>query len=328
MHAVRLEGGQLDLQEMPAPSPAAGEAVVAVSLAGICGTDRELLAGYAGFRGVPGHEFVGTVHDAGDTAFRPGQRVVGEINVRCGECEACRRGIANHCERREVIGVRGRDGAFATYVRVPAANLHVVPDVLTDEQAVFTEPLAAALQVPEQVEIAPGMRVLIVGAGKLGQLLARVIVLHAVDLQVVARHESHRVALTQAGATPVSSADVAPRQADVVIEATGSPSGLETALAAVRPRGTVVLKSTFHDRVSLALSDLVVDEVTLVGSRCGAFEQALAAMVTGQVDPRSLIDAVYPLTDYRAAFAAAGRPGALKVLMDPRAGGPRSDATR
>jgi threonine dehydrogenase-like Zn-dependent dehydrogenase len=319
MQAVVLDSGSLSLQPRPVPTPADGEVLVAVSLAGICGTDRELAAGYYDFRGVPGHEFVGTVHDPGSTGLTPGLRVVAEINVCCGRCDYCLRGLRNHCERRSVIGVRDRDGAFAQYLRVPAGNLHAVPASLCDERAVFTEPLAAALQVPDQVEIAPGMHVLVIGAGKLGQLIARVLALHAVDLQVLARHDTHRQALSQAGVISIDEAQLKPRSADLVVDATGSPSGLALALRAVRPRGTVVMKSTFREQVPIELARLVVDEISLVGSRCGSFDQALQAMETGQIDPRTLIDAVYPLANFEQAFAHAARPGALKVLLDPRA---------
>ena len=321
MQGLLLDSGTLSLQELPVPSLLDGEVLVAVSLAGICGTDRELIAGYADFRGVPGHEFVGRVHDPGTTGLLRGRRVVAEINVSCGSCTLCLRGLRNHCERREVIGVRGRDGAFAQYLRVPAENVHLVPECLSDEQAVFTEPLAAALQVPDQVEIAPGMHVLVVGGGKLGQLVARVLALHAVDLQVVARHDAQRAALEDVAVSAIDAEAVVPRSADVVVEATGNPSGLDLALRAVRPRGTLVMKSTLRDDMPLPLARLVVDEVTLVGSRCGSFDQALEAMVAEQVDPRPLIEAVYPLAKYAAAFAHARRPGALKVLLDPRSSG-------
>lgn len=321
MRAIVLDAGKLALRERPTPAPAAGDVLLEVSLAGICGTDLELLRGYYDFHGVPGHEFVARVVHPGASGLAPGQRVVSEINVSCGRCAMCQRGLRTHCERRDVIGIRDRDGAFAELTSAPAANLHAVPDGVSDEQAVFVEPLAAALQIPDQVEVAPGMRVLVVGAGRLGQLVARVLALHAVDLQVVTRHERHRACLAEAGVDAIEATDVEPGEADLVIDATGHESGLRLALSALRPRGTLVMKSTFAGDVALPLARFVVDELTLVGSRCGSFDQALEAIGTGQIDPAPLVDACYPLAEYEAAYAHAARPGALKVLLDPHGQG-------
>ncbi len=318
MRALMLESGSLSLRDVPAPPPGEGEVVLEVGLTGICGTDLELMRGYAPFTGTPGHEFVGRVLHPGSSEFPSGTRVVCEINVACGRCEYCVRGLPTHCSVRQVIGIRGRAGAFAELVRVPSRNLHKVPDVVDDRQAAFVEPLAAALQVPDQVEVAPGMRVLVVGAGRLGQLVARVLALHAVDLQVVTRHARHRELLEQVDVSGVSEGEVDDASADMVVDTSGHPSGLALALRALRPRGTLVVKSTFAGQLALDPARLVVDELTVVGSRCGPFQQAVEAIATGQVDPSPLVDAVFPLDRYEEAFSAAQRPGALKVLLDPR----------
>lgn len=327
MRALMLEASSLSLRDVPNPTCADdGEVLVDVELAGICGTDLELLRGYLPFCGIPGHEFVGRVADAGSSRFPQGALVVCEINVGCGRCEFCARGQRNHCTARQVIGVRARDGGFAESIRVPRANLHRVPASVSERQAVFVEPLAAALQVLDQVDVLPGMRVLVIGAGRLGQLVARVLALHAVDLQVVARRARHRELLAQVGVASIAEDEVDAASADLVVDTSGHPSGLALAMRAIRARGTLVVKSTFAGDLPLDPKRLVVDELTVVGSRCGPFQQALEAIATGQVDPMPLLDAVFPLERFEEAFAAAQRPGALKVLLDPRArtadGGP------
>lgn len=303
------------MRDVPEPLPA-GEAVIRVRLSGICGTDLELTRGYYPFTGVIGHEFVGDVLDAPDPAW-VGARVVGDINVSCGVCEACRNARPTHCERREVLGITARDGAHAALTKLPLSNLHRVPDSVSDEAAVFTEPLAAAVEILQQVHILPTDRVLLVGAGRLGQLVAQVLATTGARLSVVARHPQQRELLAARGIATLPAEEVAPRRYDVVVEATGSPSGFDLAVAALRPRGTLVLKSTYRGEISLALAPLVVDEITIVGSRCGPFEPALRMLERGQVDPLPLIAARFPLGRAIEAMDAAARPGTMKVLLEP-----------
>jgi threonine dehydrogenase-like Zn-dependent dehydrogenase len=316
MHALWLESRELRLRDdVPPPPLPPGEALVRVRRAGICNTDLELVRGYYPFTGVPGHEFVGVVEDAAGSPEWRGRRVVGEINAVCGECSTCRAGRPTHCERRTVLGIVKRSGAFATLLALPVRNLHAVPDSLPDEVAVFAEPTAAALEILEQVVIGEGTRVVVVGAGKLGLLVAQVLAATGCELRVVARRPRTIAILRSRGILGGSASELPERRADVVVECTGNPEGLEVARRAVRPRGTIVLKSTYHGRASLDLSPLVVDEITLVGSRCGPFPPALRHLSEGTVDPRPLVEARYALDDAVAAFERASRPGALKVLV-------------
>jgi threonine dehydrogenase-like Zn-dependent dehydrogenase len=319
MRGLWLEDRQIQVREdLPKPSLAPGEAVVRVSLAGVCNTDLELVKGYYPFTGVPGHEFVGTVEAAeGSSAWR-GRRVVGEINASCRRCDTCRAGRPTHCARRTVLGIVGRDGAFATHLRIPVANLRAVPDGLPDDAAVFTEPLAAALEIQEQVRISSEERVVVIGPGKLGHLVAQSLAPTGCGLVVAGRRPQPLALLATRGIRAVLVEDLEPRMADVVVECTGDPEGLEVARRAVRPRGTIVLKSTYHGTAAVDLAAFVVDEITLVGSRCGPFDPALALLAGGTVDPRPLVEARYPLDRAVEAFAHAGRPGVLKVLVDCR----------
>ena len=302
--------------DLPRPEPAPGEACVRVLRAGICNTDLELVRGYYPFTGIPGHEFVGRVEAAPGTERWQGRRVVGEINVACGTCAACAAGRRTHCERRSVLGIRGRHGAFAEFLTLPVANLHEVPDGVPDDAAVFTEPLAAALQVQEQVRIGAADRVVVIGDGKLGHLVAQTLALTGCTLKVVGRHPAKLALLAARGIDTGLARDLADGGADVAVECTGNEEGLELARRAVRPRGTIVLKSTYRGRASLDVSRVVVDEITLVGSRCGPFAPALALLAAGRVDVASLVHARFALRDAVAALAEAGRPGALKVLVD------------
>lgn len=317
MQALWLEKQRLRMRDdLPAPVPGSGEALVRVRLAGVCATDLELKRGYYPFTGVPGHEFVGEIAQASDATERIGERVVGEINIGCGVCDACLAGRCNHCERREVLGIRGRNGAFAEYLRLPLANLHSVPTQVPDELAVFCEPLAAALRIQDQRPIVPGERVLLVGAGRLGQLIARTIAPLDCALTVVARHRSQRELLEAAAVAWIDEADVREGEYDLVIEASGKPRGFDVARRGVRPGGTIVLKSTYADRTQVDLSRLVVDEITLLGSRCGAFAPALDLLQSGRVDPGPLIDGRYPLSRAIDAFETAARPGTMKILVE------------
>ena len=243
--------------------------------------------------------------------------MVGEINIVCGECEQCRNGRPTHCEKRTVLGIVNRDGVHAEYFSLPVANLHLVPDSVSDEAAVFTEPLAAALEIQEQVHIQPTDRVLLVGADRLGQLIAQTLALTGCDLHVLARHP-HQKALLESRKIPLISEDnLQPRRWDVVVEATGSPSGFELARRALRPRGTLVLKSTYRGEMTVNWSPFVVDEITILGSRCGPFAPALRLLESAQVDPTILIADRYPLANALEAMAAAQQPGMLKVLLKP-----------
>jgi 2-desacetyl-2-hydroxyethyl bacteriochlorophyllide A dehydrogenase len=315
MWALAIEGGALDLRDRSVPARP-DECLVRVSLAGICGTDLEILAGYAGFSGIPGHEFVGVVEHAPDAdADWLGKRVVGEINIGCGSCGFCRDGVKEHCTSRTVVGIRGRDGAFADYVSLPAVNLHAVPDAVSDEAAVFVEPLAAACRVVEQLAGQPSStNVAVIGDGRLGLLASQVLVRSGARVSIFGRHEEKlRLARKWGAETPQHAAG---REFDVVVEATGRPAGLETALSLVRPRGTIVLKSTVHGTAPISTTPIVVDEVTLIGSRCGPFPTALDLLTSGTIEVAPLISARYPLTEWRQAFDAART--CLKVLLDPR----------
>lgn len=319
MRAVWIEDGAVRVRDdVPAPVPGPGEAEIAVTLAGVCGTDLELVRGYAGFAGVPGHEFVGKVVAAPDASQWIGRRVVGEINVKCGRCRECRAGRGNHCERRRVLGIRSLTGAFAERVVLPVANLHAVPDSVADEAAVFAEPLAAALAIRSQVAIERGARVLLVGAGRLGQLVARSLKTTGCALDVVMRHARHAELLDACGAHWITEEDVEYAAYDFTIEASGAESGLALARWALRPRGTLVLKSTHHGDRFFDFAQLVVDEITIVGSRCGDFAPALERLASGEIDPTPLVDAIHPLEHAPQAFADSARPGAMKSLVRPR----------
>ncbi|MFZ5919669.1 MAG: MDR/zinc-dependent alcohol dehydrogenase-like family protein [Chloroflexota bacterium] len=316
MLGLWLEDLKLSLKDdLPRPARP-GEALVKVRLSGICGTDLELARGYYPYTGVIGHEFVGEVAEAAEADW-VGRRVVGEINATCGECEQCRNGRPTHCERRTVLGIVDRDGVHAEYTTLPLANLHLVPDSVLDEAAVFVEPLAAALEIQQQVHIRPTDRVLLVGAGRLGQLIAQTLALTGCDLRVAARHPQQKDLLTSRRIRLIEEQDILPGRWDVVVEATGSPSGFDLARKALRPRGTLVLKSTYRGEISLDLSPFVVDEITVVGSRCGPFEPALRLLERREVDPTPLIALRYPLAQALEAMEAAGRSGMLKVLLEP-----------
>lgn len=317
MNALWLENNQLRLRDdVPLPAKP-GEALVKVRLAGVCGTDLEMVKGYYPFTGIPGHEFVGEIVQSQETldSGLVGKRVVGEINASCGTCEQCRDGRPTHCENRTVLGILNRDGVFAEYVSLPLENLHLVPDLVSDEAAVFVEPLAAALEIQQQVQIKPTDRVLLVGAGRLGQLIAQTLALTGADLRVVARHPLQQKLLTERGIKLVDEADVQPWRYDVVVEATGSTAGFDLARKAIRPRGTFVLKSTYKGEMTLNLSPVVVDEIKIVGSRCGPFGPALRLLENREVDPTVLIASEFGLADGLRAFEEAEKRGMLKVVI-------------
>jgi len=315
VRALWLEDRRVTIRDdVPTPEPSPEEALVRVIRAGICNTDIELTRGYYPFTGVLGHEFVGLV-ERGPDALR-GRRVVGEINAVCGRCRACLQGRRTHCERRTVLGIVRRNGAFAEYLTLPAENLHVVPDGIATDAAVFTEPLAAALEIQEQVPIRPENRVLVVGDGKLGQLVAQTLALTGCALLVVGRHDAKLALLATRGIATGRTDAVEGGVCDVAVECTGNPEGFAIARRAVRPRGTLVLKSTYAGALTLDASDVVVNELTLLGSRCGPFAPALRLLAEGRVAVEPLIHARYPLQEAPAALQHAERSGVLKVLLD------------
>jgi len=304
----------LELKEIPRPAIGPGEALVRVRLAGICRTDLEVLRGYHSFRGIPGHEFVGEVVGPPESDL-VGQRVVGEINIPCGVCPRCRRGLARHCRERRVLGLRGHDGAFAQYLTLPRDNLHPVPDALTDDAAVFTEPLAAALAVSEAAPADLDQRVLVIGDGTLGLLISFTLALRGLNTHLAGHYPEHLRLAEPYGVKTFLENELASGEFDLVVEASGSPGGLDLALDRVRPRGTVVLKSTFAGCVPLDPALLVVPEVRLVGSRCGPFPAALRLLTQGWLDPRPLVSRVFPLSQGVAALDWARQKGVLKVLL-------------
>lgn len=315
MQALTLGAAGPTVEDRPfAPRP--GEATVRTTLAGVCATDLELVKGYMGFQGVLGHEFVGVVEAAPDPAW-VGRRVVGEINASCGGCPTCRAGRPRHCPTRSVLGILGRDGAFAERLSLPLANLRPVPDAVEDEAAVFVEPLAAACRILEQVHLRPSDRAFVLGLGRLGQLVCRVLALTGAEVVGVGRSEAKRALLPVAipALRPEEAALLPP--ADLVVDCTGQSSGLALARALLRPQGALVLKSTVHDLGEADPTGWVVDEITVIGSRCGPFEPALRLLAAGAVDPTPLISERLPLSRGLEALALAARPGALKVLLDP-----------
>jgi threonine dehydrogenase-like Zn-dependent dehydrogenase len=323
MKALRYENGRLGVAEVDAPQEGdAREALVRVTLAGICNTDLEIVRGYAGFAGTLGHEFVGVVERAADRDL-VGRRVVGEINAGCGSCELCAGGDARHCPHRTVLGIVGREGAFAEFLLLPVENLLFVPDEVEDQRAVFAEPLAAACGIMERVEIGDGMRVAVIGDGKLGLLCAQAIKAQASSSSVtlIGRHEN-KLAIARARGVETARAeelegDSMRRTFDTVVEASGAASGFALAVELVRPRGVVVLKSTFHGATEIDAARIVVDEISIVGSRCGRFAPALELLKRDAVDVASLITDEFALADGVRAMQRASESGVLKVLLKP-----------
>ena len=312
---VLTDAGPAVRDDHPEPDRA-GEARIRTSLAGVCATDLELVRGYMDFRGVLGHEWVGVVEAADDPAW-VGRRVVGDINCPCGRCATCRADRSTHCPHRTTLGIAGRDGAFSERFALPTGNLHAVPDGVPDEAAVFVEPLAAACEILEQVHVRPSDRVVVVGIGRLGQLCARVLALTGARVQAISRNPA-RFDLLPPGIERVEDPDHAVG-ADVVVDCTGNADGLALATRLVRPRGTVVLKTTVHAPRGVTPIPWVIDEVTLVGSRCGPFDPALRLLDAGLVDPTPLITERFALSDGVAALARAADRDVVKVVLDPSA---------
>jgi alcohol dehydrogenase len=299
MRALVFESGRAAVRGVRRPAPRKGFVLVRVLLSGICNTDLELLRGYHRFSGIPGHEFVGVVEGPASSPLL-GKRVVGEINLACGRCAWCSEGLGRHCPKRTVLGIRGHAGAHAEWLTLPEANLREVPEGVTDDEAVFAEPLAAACEILDQVPVPPGTRAAVLGPGKLGRLAAAVLRTAGADVALLGRASRAKAA-----------------SFDLVVEATGSPAGMPRALALVRPRGTIVWKSTHHAPARFDAAPLVVNEVTVVGSRCGRFEPALELLRMKRLDVRPLLSSVLPLGDAGRALREAARPGVLKILLRP-----------
>ena len=319
MKALRFDAHQLTLANVPIPDDG-NEALVLVTRSGICNTDLEIVRGYAGFQGTIGHEFVGVVEKADDAPHLVGKRVVGEINAGCGVCDNCVASDPRHCPTRTVLGIVGRDGAHAEYLQLPSYNLLEVPDRVSDEQAVFVEPLAAAYGITEQVDLTPETLVAVIGDGKLGLLCAMSLAIKSQNVTLVGKHRAKMVIAEKCGVEAIQLNDLTASmngRFDVVVEASGSESGFATALDLVRPRGKIVLKSTFHGTPAWQASRVVVNEITIVGSRCGRFAPALDLLASGSINVEGLIAEEFPLADGVAAMERAAKNGVLKVFLRP-----------
>jgi threonine dehydrogenase-like Zn-dependent dehydrogenase len=315
MRALVFENSLSFRPRQAEPKAADGDTLVRVRQAGICATDLEITRGYMGFTGVLGHEFVGEVVQSPDPNLI-GRRVVGEINVVCGRCDLCLSGLSNHCRNRSVLGILNHDGAFAEFLRLPAMNLHALPDSLDDDAATFVEPLAAAFQVLKQVNLDAGKWVTVLGDGRLGLLVAQVLRDANCQVRVIGKHPQKLALCEKWSIRSRPLADIVPRHdQDVVVDCTGSAAGLELALQMVRPRGTVVLKTTVAAGAPLNLAPVVIDEITIVGSRCGPFRQAILALAEKRIDVASLIHRRMKLEQGVEAMELAGRPGVLKVIL-------------
>lgn len=312
MRAIYFDG-DTSLREVDDPRPAHGEALIAVDLAGVCRTDIEITQGYMDFRGVLGHEFVGTVLECESQSELKGNRVVGEINIAPGCVDDLER---RHAPGRAVLGIAGKDGCFAEKITLPAENLHIVPNEVDNVSAVFVEPLAAALEILEQVHIRPGDSAAVVGDGKLGLLVARVLVLTGCGVTLIGKHERKLAIARVYGAETLAIGQAAGRKFDIAVDCAGSPSGLQTALSLLQPMGTLILKTTTAVAPDFHTAQLVVDEITVVGSRCGPFPPALRLLAEGLVDVKPLIEKTFPLDKGVEALEHAARPGALKVLIE------------
>ena len=317
MKALRFDGKTLKIEERQTPN-VPDECLVRVVRSGICNTDIEIVSGYAGFTGTIGHEFAGVVEASTERPDLVGRRVVGEINAGCGACSVCRTGDERHCPQRTVLGIKGRDGAHAEFLTLPARNLFEIPANVTDDEAVFVEPLAAAFGISEQVNIDAESKVAVIGDGKLGLLCIRSLASLSNNLFLIGKHPEKLKLGKSSGAETILSADAEKlaRYFDIVVEASGSESGFASAVDLVRPRGKIVLKSTFHGRPSWEAWRVVVDEITIVGSRCGRFAPALELLSKRNVDVSDLITERFGLSDGVAAVAAAGRSGVMKVILN------------
>jgi threonine dehydrogenase-like Zn-dependent dehydrogenase len=312
--AVHLENGRVNIRNVPKPRRPEGFATIRLLLGGICNTDLELQRGYYGFRGTPGHEFVGEVVEA-DTREFVGKRVAGEINLACNSCDWCRRGLGRHCPNRTVLGIVKHPGAFRELLTLPERNLHVVPQYIPSEHAVFIEPLGAACEILDQVKIPRGSRVAVLGDGKLGLLVAQMLQASGAQVDQFGRHRAKLRIAQQVGVNGRTAKKLPVAAFDWVVDATGSAEGLRQAVAMCRPRGTVVMKSTVHGNVAIDTAPVIVNEVTLVGSRCGRFEPAMKLLASGKVKVSPMISDEFALADAPKAFARAAERGVLKVLL-------------
>lgn len=316
MKALVFDGKKLAL-DRDFNKPNKGESLVKVNLSGICGTDLEILRGYMSYLGIPGHEFVGIVVDSPNRDLI-GKKVVGEINVGCQNCPSCKNGLERHCPNRTVLGILNRDGGFAEFLSLPEKNLHLVPDVISDEQAVFVEPLAAAFEILEQVKIDPDSKIATVGDGRLAQLIVRVLRLSSNDITCFGKHENKLKKLEKLGIkTRMGILQNDEHSFDIVVDATGRESGFFDAMKLIKPRGTVILKSTMSSQNNLDLSSTVVNEVTFIGSRCGPFRPAINALASGIIQVDDLIDSIFPLEEFESAFEQAAKSDSLKVMLKP-----------
>lgn len=318
MLALYLKDGNISVVDIPKPARPAGFSLIRMSLAGICNTDLELHKGYHRFTGILGHEFVGHVEES-DNPKLIGARVVGGINVACRACGWCARDLDRHCPTRTVLGIVGHPGCFAEYLTLPDANLIKVPDALSDEAAVFAEPLAAAYEILDQVEFPPAVPVAVLGDGKLGLLVAAALRAEGVTVHHFGRHAAKLAFSQSLGAQVFCCVTPPAHNYDYVVDATGSPAGLAQAVGMARPRGTVILKSTVHGLIPVDTAPIIVNELTLIGSRCGRLEAAMVALEHGAIPVEKLVSAVYPLEKAVEAFEHAARPGVLKVLLKSRA---------
>jgi len=316
MKATIFDGKHITLDKNY-PDPEFNETLVRVSLAGICGTDLEILDGYMQYNGILGHEFVGVIEKSNNSNLI-GKRVVGEINAGCGKCDSCVNGMERHCPSRTVLGILKRNGAFAEFLSLPEKNLHVIPDSISDEQAVFVEPLAAAFEINEQVSLKPEWNVAVVGDGRLAQLIIQVIKLTCSNITCFGKHEKKLEGLVQSGIKIKVGIESTDEQLfDLVIEATGSNSGFSDTMKLVKPRGTVILKSTIASRENLDLTPTIINEITLIGSRCGLFKPAIEALGSGKISVDSMIDSTFSLEKFEDAIIYAKKPDTLKVFLKP-----------
>jgi len=315
MQVLFLQNKKLSLRTHPKPEKDGNEALVRVIKAGICNTDIELIKGYMGFSGIPGHEFVGVVEDSEDRNL-VGKRVVGEINIGCSECTSCKNGMERHCPNRKVLGIFNHDGAFAEYLVLPNKNLIPIPDKVSDDEAVFIEPLAAALEIQEQINIQKDTSICIIGDGKLGLLIAMTLSLISSRVTLIGKHKEREKLINTIRYLHIETDDVRKEQFEIVVEASGSPRGWKSAVKMVKPRGTIVLKSTYADTVSFDLAPLVIHEISVVGSRCGRFTPALNLLIRKEVNPLPLIQQRFPFNEYQKAFSTASQKGALKIFLE------------
>ena len=302
----------------PVPIAQEGEALIRVLKAGICATDVQLIQGYMGFQGILGHEFVGIIEQCPNQKDLINKRVVGEINLSCRQCATCKAGRLTHCPNRTTLGIDRKDGAFADYLTLPTENLYVLPEHISDSEAIFIEPLAAACNILDQTSLSSTDQVVVIGDGKLGLLCAQVLHTHPCSVTVLGRHREKLALMSKRGISCTTKMEDINPGVDVVVEATGTPQGLATAIELVRPRGTIILKSTYHGKNPIDMTALVINEVSLIGSRCGPFPKALRLLNERRIDVESMITEQYPISRGLDALHHATENGALKVILEMR----------